>query len=99
MEKKIRITFIRSAINKKACQDKQQNQTTITTNINYIQNSMSILKKNLLKLKIKSDKLKLKKRTFTLLEKIWDHSIKRLGNNYTEKNKKTAKIKKNCVYF
>ena len=36
---------MRSVIIMKASQDEQQNQTTITTNINYIQNFMSILKK------------------------------------------------------
>ena len=35
---------MRSAIIKKASQDEQQNQTT-TTNINYIQKFMSIIKK------------------------------------------------------
>ena len=39
--KKCRIKFMRSVIIKKANQDEQQNQTTIITNINYIQNFMS----------------------------------------------------------
>ena len=33
---------MRSAVIKKASQDEQQNQSTKTTNINYIQNFMSI---------------------------------------------------------
>ena len=36
---------MRSVIIKKASEKEQQNQTTITTNINYIQNFMSIIKK------------------------------------------------------
>ena len=36
---------MRLVIIKKASQDEQQNQTTITTNINFNQNFMSILKK------------------------------------------------------
>ena len=47
--------LMRSAIIKIARQEEQQNQTTITTNINYIQNFMSFEKK-LEKLKIASDK-------------------------------------------
>ena len=41
---------MRSAIIKKASQDEQQNQTTIATNINYIQNYVHFLckKENLL---------------------------------------------------
>ena len=39
---------MKSAIIKKASQDKQQNQSTITTNINYIQNFVQFFKKNLL---------------------------------------------------
>ena len=39
------IILRRSAIIKKASQGEQQNQSTITTNINYIQHFMSILKK------------------------------------------------------
>ena len=35
---------MRSAITKKASQEEQQNQSTKTTNINYIQNFMSIKK-------------------------------------------------------
>ena len=36
--KKCHIRLMRSAISKKASQEEQQNQTTITTNVNYIQN-------------------------------------------------------------
>ena len=46
---------MRSVIIKKAGQDEQHNQTTIT-NINYIQNFMSIKKKLNNKLRIASDK-------------------------------------------
>ena len=42
---------MRSAIIKKASQDEQQNQTTITTDINYIRNFMS-QKKHANKVKI-----------------------------------------------
>ena len=48
--KKGRIRLMRSAIIKKAGQDEQQNQTTKTTNINYIQNFVN-LKKLLTRLK------------------------------------------------
>ena len=53
---------MRSAIIRKASQDEQQNQSTITTNINYIQNSMSIFFKKKLfnKVKIASDKTETK---------------------------------------
>ena len=59
MEQKCRINLMRLAIIKKAIQDEQQNQTTITTKIKYTQNVMSI-KKNLQKLKIVSDKIETK---------------------------------------
>ena len=36
---------MRSAITKKANQDEERNQTTITTNFNYIENFMSNFKK------------------------------------------------------
>ena len=43
---KCRITLMRSAIIKKASQDEQQNKISQQkTNINYIQNFMSVLKK------------------------------------------------------
>ena len=53
---------MRSTIFKKASQDEQQNQTTITTNINYIQNFMSIFfkKKLIKKVKMASDKTETK---------------------------------------
>ena len=51
---------MRSAIIKIARQNDQQNQTTITTNINYIQNLMSIYKKLIIKVKIASDKIETK---------------------------------------
>ena len=41
MSKKCHIRLMRSAIIKKANQDEQQNQTTITTNNDYIQNPMT----------------------------------------------------------
>ena len=72
--KKCRIKSI--FIIKKVSQDEQQNQTT-TTNINYIQNFMSILKNLNNKVKIASDELKI---TYTSLEKICDQSIIKLGN-------------------
>ena len=40
--KKCRIRLMESAIIKKASQDEQQNQRTITTNNNYIQKFLSI---------------------------------------------------------
>ena len=48
LETKFRIVLMRSAVIKKASEDEQQNQTTITTNITYIQILMSsfFLKKN-----------------------------------------------------
>ena len=42
--KKCRIRFIRSVVIKKASQEEQQRPTRIRTNLNYIQNFMSILK-------------------------------------------------------
>ena len=52
---------MRSAIIKKARQDEQQNQTTIKTNTNYIQNFMSIFLKKLIdKVKIASDQTETK---------------------------------------
>ena len=50
---------MRSAIIKTASQDEEQNQSTKTTNISYIQNFMSN-KKNLKKHKIASDKTETK---------------------------------------
>ena len=79
--KKCYIRFMRSVIIKEASQDEQQNQTTITTNINYIQNFMSMLKKLTNKLKIASDIIEYKQITCVPLEKIWNHSIKRFGSN------------------
>ena len=55
VELKNRIRLMRSAIIKKAMQDEQQNQTK-TTNINYIQNFMSISKQLKNKVKIASNK-------------------------------------------
>ena len=40
------IRVMKSVITKKASQDEQQNQTTITTNINYIQNFVYYKKHN-----------------------------------------------------
>ena len=61
---------MRSAIIKKASQDEQQNQTTITTNTNYNQNFMSIKKNLLTRSKKRQIKLKLNKITCTSLKKI-----------------------------
>ena len=64
---------------KKAGQDEQQNQTT-TTNNNYIKNLFPSEKTNLNnKIKIASDKTETKQND--LQEKVWDHSIIRLGNS------------------
>ena len=49
---------MRSANIKKASQNEQQNQTTITTNINYIQNSVHFKNIKFSKVKIASDKTK-----------------------------------------
>ena len=80
MEQKCRITLMRSAIIKKASQDDQQNQSTKTANIKYIQKFMSIQKKNLQKLKKASDKTETKQNNGILKKKIRYHSIKRLAN-------------------
>ena len=63
---------MRCAIIKKASQDDQQNQTTATTKINYIKNSMSPFKKqNLIaKSKYRQIKLILNKKTCNSTEKI-----------------------------
>ena len=48
---------------KKAGQDEQQNQTTTTTNINYIKNFMTVLKTKLnIKVKTVSDKTETKQK-------------------------------------
>ena len=63
---------MRSVFIRRAIRDKQQNQTSITTNIDYIQNFMSIEKRNLLtSSKYRRIKLKLNKATCNSLEKIW----------------------------
>ena len=50
--------MMRSAVIKKANKDKQQNQTTITTNINYIQNFKSYFKKKTKLIILTKSKLK-----------------------------------------
>ena len=80
MEQICCFTLMRSTIIKKASQDEQQNQTTITTNFNYIQNLCPI-KKKLQKIKVASDKTETKQNNFYSLGKIWVHSLKKLGNN------------------
>ena len=57
---------MRSAIIKKASQNEQQNQTTITTKVNYIQNFMS--KKLISKVKTASDKTETNKTKCVSLE-------------------------------
>ena len=54
--KKRIIRLMRSVIIKIAGQDEQQNQTTLTTNINYIQNFLAPLKIFTNMLKLASDK-------------------------------------------
>ena len=70
-------------ITKKAIQDEQQIQTTITANINYIQKFVYIKKKLLSRSKyIQIKQTKQINVYFTRkLEKILDHSIIKLGNN------------------
>ena len=70
---------MRSAIIKKSRLDEIQNQKA-TTNINYIQNFMSIEKLNN-KVKIASDKIETKEKNLHLFKNIWDQSIIKLGNN------------------
>ena len=60
---------MRLAIIKKTSQEEQQNQTTITTNINYIQNFVPIFLKNILT-RQNSVKMKLNQITCTSLEKM-----------------------------
>ena len=55
---------MRSAIIKKGSQDEQQNQTTITTNINYIQILIFISLKNINTVKTASDKTETKHNNF-----------------------------------
>ena len=65
--------FMKSVVIKKASQEEQQNQPTITTNINNIQTFVHLKKKLTNKLKIASDKTKTEqnnKITCTSLEKI-----------------------------
>ena len=59
---------MRSTIIKKTSQDEKQNQSTKTTNINYIQNFMSI-KKNLQKLKKPSDKFETEQNNLSFTKK------------------------------
>ena len=74
---------MKSAIIKKGSQGEQQNQTTTTTRINYIQNFMSIfLKKKLIsKVKKASDKTETKQNNLYFTREYMDHSIKKLGKN------------------
>ena len=73
---------MRNANIQKASQDEQQNQTTITTNINFIKKLCPFLKIKLdNKVKLASDKIETKQKTYNLPEKIWDQSIISLGNN------------------
>ena len=75
---------MRSAIIRKASQDKQQNQTK-TTNINYIQNLSPLFKKrNIInKVKIASNKTENNQINLYITRKknILNHSIIKLGNN------------------
>ena len=59
---------MRSAINKKGSQDEQQNQTTITTNINYFQNFDHFEKKNN-KIRAESDKIETKQSNLYITRK------------------------------
>ena len=67
---------------KKASQDEQRHQTK-TTKINYIKKLHVRFKKQNLITKSKKRKIKLilNKLTCNSPEKIWEQSIKRLGNN------------------
>ena len=67
MEPKCRITLMISAIIKKPIQGEHQNQKTITTNINYLQNSVNL--KTLQKLKISSDKTETRQNNFYVYRK------------------------------
>ena len=75
-----------------------KSQTTIKTNINYIQKLYVHLKKIISKIKTSSDKLKLKKTTCTSLEMIWDQSIIGLGKN-SHKTTKNSEVKKKAEVF
>ena len=67
------------------------------TNINYDQNSMSILKKiiksNLHQIKPKQNKL-----TYASLEKIRDLSSMQLGNRSTKKMEKRQRLEKKSIF-
>ena len=70
---------MRSVIIRRTSPDKQQKQIT---NVNYIQNFMSIfLKKLNIEVKMASDKIQTKENTCISKAKIWNQSIIRLGNN------------------
>ena len=60
---------MRSAIIKKASQEEQQNQTTITTNFNSIQNFRSIFIKIIKKVKVASGKTETKQNNFYVTRK------------------------------
>ena len=87
-------TIVTTAVIRETSQDVHQNQTTITTNNNYMQNFMSIFKKNLMnKVKITSHETETKQHNLYFKRKIRDYSIIRLGNKQTKENKKTAALK------
>ena len=72
---------MRSAIIKKASQDEQQNQTTITTNIKFIQNLCHFSKqKHIKKVKIASDNTETKQNNLYFTRK--DKRVKRLAYIY-----------------
>ena len=70
---------MRSAVMRKANQDKQQNQTTVATNINYNQNFVQ-LKKTFSKVK-NASKNEAKQNNLNITIKICEHTIIKLGNN------------------
>ena len=88
VEYKGRIRLLRPAIITKTSKDEPQKHTVKTTKI-ITSKTLCQFKKNLLtRSKQLQIKLKLNKINCTLLETICDHSIIRLGNNQTKKNKR-----------
>ena len=91
--------FLRSVIIKKASQDQQQNQTTITTNINYIQNFVHLKKKLTNKIKIASDKSESKRNNVYSNRKDMGSLNKKSRWQLDNKEQKTAKTKKKLAYI
>ena len=75
---------MKSVIIEKASQDEQQNQTTTTTNIKYIQNFMFIVLISLLYVQNLTNKLKIAWDKTETKENIWLFTREGMGPLYTK---------------